>query len=187
MIRIPESQGLSNIGQTLLPYHALPGFSAKLISDHYKLYEGYIERLKALKEPFQHAVSRNDKWTASMISREMGFLRNAIILHELYFGNMTPCGKGRPLELHFDWEKEFRLLGSATTGWVVLAWCPRTKKPIIFTMKEHGQGYVAGTKPLLVMDVYEHSYMPDYGLNKDAYIDAFFRNINWDVVRQRNG
>jgi Fe-Mn family superoxide dismutase len=187
MIRIPESQGLSDIEQVALPYRELPGFSAKLLSDHYKLYEGYIRRLEALEKPFRDAVSSGDKWMAGMISREMGFLRNAIILHELYFGNMTPYGKGRPLELHFDWEKEFRLLGSATTGWVVLAWCPRTKKPIIFTMKEHGQGYVAGTKPLLVMDVYDHSWMPQPGLDKDAYIDAFFRNINWDVVRQRNG
>lgn len=185
MIRIPESQGLSDVGQTALPYRELPGLSAKLLSNHYKLYEGYIKRLGVLEEPFRAAVSRGDKWMAGMISREMGFLRNAIILHELYFENMTPGGKGRPPELPSGWEKEFRLLGSSTTGWVVLAWCPRHKKPVIFTMKEHGQGYVAGTVPLLVMDVYEHSWLPQPGLDKETYIDIFLKNVDWDVVRNR--
>lgn len=184
MIRIPESQALSDVDNFSLPYRELPGLSAKLLSDHYKLYEGYIRRLEALEAPFRDAVARGNKWMAGMIAQEMGFLRNAIILHELYFENMTPGGKGHPPKLPAGWEKEFRLLGSSTTGWIVLAWCPRTKKPIIFTMKEHGQGYVAGTKPLLVMDVYEHSFVPD-GLDKDAYIDTFFRNIDWTVVRRR--
>jgi superoxide dismutase, Fe-Mn family len=43
----------------------------------------------------------------------------------------------------------------------------------------------ASTVPLLVIDMYEHSYQMDYGAAAAKYIDAFFRNIRWDIVSER--
>ncbi len=43
----------------------------------------------------------------------------------------------------------------------------------------------ASTVPLLVIDMYEHSYHMDYGAATARYIDAFFQNINWDTVASR--
>lgn len=187
---VSDWMGLAEIDRRGLPYRELPGLSAKLLRDHYALYEGYIRRLNALEPLLEKAAKNGDKWAAARLAREGGFLRNAIVLHELYFENMTPGGRGRssdvlPSEFASRWEKRFRLVGSATSGWMVLAYDPRTGTLIDFPMAEHGQGYVAGTVPVLVMDLYEHAYMPQYGLAKDAYIGAFFRNIDWDVVRGR--
>ena len=190
MLRIRESQEISDLRKFSLPYRELPGLSANLLSNHYKLYEGYLQRLNALKEPFQKAILQDDKWTVAMIAREREFLTNAVILHELYFEELTPGGRGDPGDVvHPDlakrWEREFKILGKGATGWVVLSWDPKTYTFMDFVMKDHGTGYVAGTIPLLVMDVYEHAYMPDYGLDKEAYINTFFKNINWNLVRER--
>jgi Fe-Mn family superoxide dismutase len=187
LVLVPERLGLSEIDRRGLPYRELPGLSAKLLRDHYLLYEGYVKRLNALERLLEKVA---DKWAAARIASEVGFLRNAVVLHELYFGNMTPGGRGQPSdvlpsEFASRWEKHFRLVGSASTGWMVLAYDPRTKTLIDFPMTEHGRGYVAGAVPILVMDVYEHAYMAQYGLAKDAYIDAFFKNIDWKVVRDR--
>lgn len=187
---VSEEVGLSEIDKRRFPYTALPGLSAKLLRDHFDLYEGYIRRLNELQPLLADALWKDDKWQASLMAREEGMLRNAIYLHELYFDGMTPGGRGKPAdvlpsEFAKKWEKRFRLLGSATTGWMVLAYDPRTGMLIDFPMAEHGQGYVAGAVPILVMDLYEHAFATDYGIDKGAYIDTFFRNIDWEVVKNR--
>jgi Fe-Mn family superoxide dismutase len=39
--------------------------------------------------------------------------------------------------------------------------------------------------PLLVMDVFEHAFMTDYGLKRPDYIEAFCKAINWMAVQKR--
>ncbi len=173
-----------------LRYKSLPGLSAELISDHYTLYKGYIDRINHLQDEYEDAVEDGEKWRAQRISQSLGFLRNAVVLHELYFAGLTQGGAGDigsviPADKQAAWKKEFELLGAGSTGWVILAWDPRTKTLFNYTMKEHGEGGVVRACPLLVMDVYEHAYMPQYQLDKQAYINAFMRNIDWDVVRNR--
>ena len=43
----------------------------------------------------------------------------------------------------------------------------------------------ATTTPLLVMDMYEHSYHMDFGAAAGQYVDAFFNNIKWETVLER--
>jgi Fe-Mn family superoxide dismutase len=189
-VLVNEHAGLADIDDYELPYRELPGMSAGLLKNHFALYRGYRNRLADIVSPFEDAVYKEDVWTTARLAREIGFLRNAIALHELYFENMIPGGRGKlsdviPFEFVNRWAKKFRLLGKASTGWVVLAYDRADGALVDFTMNDHGQGFIADTIPILVMDVYEHAYMPDYGLDKNAYIDAFFRNIDWDVVRER--
>jgi Fe-Mn family superoxide dismutase len=70
-------------------------------------------------------------------------------------------------------------------GWVVLYQEPRSGKLINAWINEHDVGHLAGARPLLVMDVFEHAYMPDYQLDRAKYIEAFFKNINWQAVDRR--
>jgi len=70
-------------------------------------------------------------------------------------------------------------------GWVVLYWESKTEKLINTWVNEHNTGNIVGAKPLLVMDVFKHAYMPDYQLDKAKYIEAFFKDINWTVVADR--
>ena len=39
-----------------------------------------------------------------------------------------------------------------------------------------------GLKPLLVIDVWEHAYYIDYRNNRAAFIEAFWKLINWEKV-----
>jgi Fe-Mn family superoxide dismutase len=36
--------------------------------------------------------------------------------------------------------------------------------------------------PLVALDVYEHAYFIDFGTDRAGYIDAFFNNLDYDVV-----
>lgn len=64
-------------------------------------------------------------------------------------------------------------------GWVILYYDETAGRLLNVWVNEHDVGHLAGTIPILVMDVFEHAYMIDYGLKKTEYIEAFFKNINW--------
>jgi len=40
-------------------------------------------------------------------------------------------------------------------------------------------------RPLLVLDMYEHSYHLDYGAAAAKYVEAFMENVDWDGVNRR--
>ena len=172
-----------------IPYKELPGLSKKLLADHFKLYKGYIERLNGIQEKLKGLPKKVDRYELQRLVSEEGFLRNAIYLHEFYFEGLTKGGKGDPSRIFGKETDELLDLMSAvamgSTGWVVLAMDLWKGDNFIFTMKSHDQGFVAGAIPLLVLDCYEHAYMREYGLNKSDYIGAFFGNVDWDLVGQR--
>jgi Fe-Mn family superoxide dismutase len=70
-------------------------------------------------------------------------------------------------------------------GWVVLYEDPANGRLINFWVNEHDVSHPAGCQPLLIMDVFEHAFMIDYGLKRADYIEAFFKNIDWAVVGSR--
>jgi Fe-Mn family superoxide dismutase len=86
-----------------------------------------------------------------------------------------------------NWEKEFRRIGAGLgggSGWVMLAWNRHSQTLENYWMRDHMHA-PAASEPLLVMDMYEHSYHMDYGAATGQYIDAFMRNVNWQVVAAR--
>ncbi|MFQ5903843.1 MAG: superoxide dismutase, partial [Candidatus Binatia bacterium] len=84
------------------------------------------------------------------------------------------------------WEKDFRATGGMRgIGWVVLYQDPIGNRLMNFWINEHDIGHPAGCAPLVVMDVFEHAFMIDYGLKKADYIEAFFKNIAWTKVSAR--
>jgi superoxide dismutase, Fe-Mn family len=120
----------------------------------------------------------------------------SVVLHELYFDNLGGSGKAdddirKALASEvgsFDsWETEFRRIGaglSGGSGWVVLGFNLHTSQIENYWLWDHMHS-PAATVPLLVMDMYEHSYQMDYGAAATKYIDAFFQNIRWEVVLDR--
>ncbi|PMP95286.1 MAG: superoxide dismutase, partial [Thermodesulfobacterium geofontis] len=90
------------------------------------------------------------------------------------FGNFT------------NWMKDFKAIGTMRgIGWVILYQDTFTGRLINFWINEHDVGHPSGCNPLLVMDVFEHAFMLDYGLKRADYIEAFFKNINWQEVERR--
>ncbi len=174
----------------------MPGFSNNLLNLHFKLYQGYVKNSNLLLSLLKN-LSASDQIQFGALKRRLGWELNGVILHELYFENLggkTILASNDPLSAaltknfgSFDaWKKDFIATGMMRgIGWAVLYIDPLTKKPLNVWINEHDLGHLAGGTPLLIMDVFEHAYMPQYGLDRDKYIDAFFQNIDWTVVSKR--
>jgi len=180
------------------PKGELGGMSPKQIDEHFDvLYKGYVNKLNEIETKLGEADLSQANATYSQfreLKREEVFTTQAVRLHEAFFENIGGAG-GKPTGPIADliaadfgsyekWEAEFRALGVAARGWVVLAFDWADRKLHNYLSDIHSDG-VWDASVLLVMDVYEHSYFIDYGTARKAYIDAFFRNINWDVVNER--
>lgn len=176
------------------------GFSDQLLKNHFKLYSGYVANTNKLMETMKALVDSDKMGTPEFaeLKRRFGWEFNGMRLHELYFGNMKKGGNsfdtssvlGKRLIEQFQsferWEKIFKGVGSMRgIGWVVLAYDSVGKKFFNLWINEHDVGHLIGTVPLLIMDVFEHAFMLDYGLNRADYIKAFINSIDWDVVEGR--
>src|SRR3989344_7089580 len=119
-------------------------------------------------------------------------------LHEYYFENMNPAG-GAPNEtstLHkkiakefgsiAKWEKDFKAVGAIRgIGWTILYHDAVADRLFNVWINEHEIGHLVGGKPILILDVFEHAYITDYGIKRGDYIETFFKAINWRVVEGR--
>jgi Fe-Mn family superoxide dismutase len=182
-----------------LKYQSLRGISERQISEHYDvLYAGYVKKTDAIREKLKSADLESANATYSDLRElkiEEGFAANGVRLHEAYFEAMGGEG-GRPsgklLELitrdfgsYENWEKEFKALGMASRGWVVLTFDWEDFKLHNYICDVHNQGAVWGCSALLVLDVYEHAYFLDYGVKRKDYIEAYFQNLNWKGIEKK--
>jgi Fe-Mn family superoxide dismutase len=177
----------------------LAGFSETLLKNHFTLYQGYVTNTNKVLDIL--GLMAKDSKTATPeyaeLKRRLGWEFNGMRLHELYFENLggksplDPAGKlGRRIVEQFgdveSWEKDFRATGAMRgIGWVVLYEDTTNGRLINFWVNEHDVSHPAGCAPLLVMDVFEHAYMIDYGLKRADYVEAFFKAIDWAAVGAR--
>jgi len=175
----------------------LIGISDEQINDHWTLYVGYVNNVNKLNEDLKTLE------VGSLIyadrRRRYGFEYNGMVLHEYYFGNLQSGGSknlaGETLRVALEkrwgsvelWVQDFIAAGkSRSIGWAILYADPTTGCLTNNFISEHQIGNVAGYKPLLVMDVWEHAYMVDHKAGgRGNYIAAFLQNVNWEVVQRR--
>uniref|UniRef100_A0A7C3WG79 superoxide dismutase n=1 Tax=Desulfobacca acetoxidans TaxID=60893 RepID=A0A7C3WG79_9BACT len=177
----------------------MPGFSDKALELHLSLYQGYVANANRLMEQLQQLAAQNQMGSPlyAELKRRLGWELNGMRLHELYFGNLggkEPLKKDsklmKRLEENFgsydNWAADFKATGAMRgIGWVVLYEDPVTGRLFNAWINEHDVGHLAGANPLLILDVFEHAYLPDYGLKRGDYLQAFFQNINWPAVEAR--
>ena len=182
-----------------LPFRAsaLSGLSERLIVSHHENnYGGAVKNLNRVE--LELAQSNSDTpplVVAALRERELTF-RNSKTLHEAYFANLGGDGRragtiGSALDQAYGsaarFEEQFRLtalgLGGGS-GWVILGCELDTGTLRTFWSGQHSQA-PAHCVPLLVLDMYEHSYHLDYGAAHARYIDAFFANVSWEEVDRR--
>lgn len=177
----------------------MQGFSDTLLKNHFTLYQGYVNNTNKLLDLTSQMVKDGKAGTPeySEVKRRLGWEFDGMRLHEFYFENLggkSPLNKGgnlaKELQQHFgsveNWEKDFRGTGSMRgIGWSILYQDNTNGRLINFWINEHDTGHPAGCVPILIMDVFEHAFMPDYGLKRGDYIEAFVRNVNWPVVESR--
>ncbi|MFC1801930.1 superoxide dismutase [Patescibacteria group bacterium] len=178
----------------------LQGISQEQINEHLKLYNGYVKHTNLIREKIAELKEGlNNEYLVTELRRRFAFEFNGMRMHELYF----ECLEGKAKELavgsklrdlladkygsfeeainHF---KEVVL--SRGIGWTILYYDPVANTPHITWVSDHELGQLAGLPILLALDMWEHAFMVDYlPSEKKNYIEAFFPNLNWEVVEER--
>lgn len=174
-----------------------PGFSNELLQMHFKLYQGYVTNTNVLAGLLKTYADNTQAYQYQALKRRFGWEFDGMRLHELYFENMggkkavdpsSPLYKAIVKDFgSFDnWKKDFIATGLMRgIGWSILYFDPIAGRLYNVWINEHDGGHLATGEPILVMDVWEHAYITQYGLDRAKYIDAFFNTINWDVVTER--
>lgn len=178
----------------------IPNFSKKQLEEHLTLYKGYVNKFNEIELKLTNGLEKGDtpnktysRFRALKLSET--YAENGSILHELYFENLSSSQQtvGKKMEklIKRNWgtlegfKKDLFNCALASRGWVMTAYSFYDKRVRNYVLEEHNQTVPVMTMPLLVLDVYEHAYMIDFGINRSAYLDIFWNQINWDVVEQR--
>ena len=177
----------------------MPGFSDKALQTHFKLYQGYVTNTNLLYNTLSAlaAQGKNKAPEFAELKRRFGWEFDGMRLHEAYFENLG--GKGtldsssalyaqlvKDFGSYDQWKTDFVATGAMRgIGWAVLYLDPQSGRLFNTWINEHDVGHLAGGKPILIMDVFEHAYMPQFGLDRGKYIEAFFSNIDWKVAASR--
>ncbi len=177
----------------------MAGFSETLLKNHFTLYQGYVTNTNKVLDTLDQMLKDGKTATPEFaeLKRRLGWEFNGMRLHEYYFENLGGSGGidkngklAKKLAESFGsfeaWEKDFKATGTMRgIGWVVLYQDAASGRLINFWVNEHDVSHPAGCAPLLIMDVFEHAFMIDYGLKRADYIEAFFKNINWTAAESR--
>ena len=182
----------------------LDGISDAQVKEHLELYQGYVKQVNTLTDKLMELLAKGkptgtDPYFAEL-TRHLGFEYNGMILHEYYFSNLKRASEPSPgknsglaqaISQSFGaletWKADFQAIGGMRgIGWAILFQDPVTGHLTNQWITLHQDGIPAGFKPLLVMDVWEHAFMRDYKATEKAkYIEAFFRNVDWQAVERR--
>lgn len=190
-----------------MPYEAkdyskligMQGFSDTLLKNHFTLYQGYVTNSNKVLDILGQMLKEDKSATPEFaeLKRRLGWEFNGMRLHEYYFGNLggkAPLDRNGKLakKLAEDfgsveaWEKDFRAVGAMRgIGWTVCYQDTNNGKLINFWINEHDVSHPAGCSPILILDIFEHAFMIDYGLKRADYIESFFGNIDWQAAEAR--
>lgn len=182
------------------PIDALePYYSKETLLIHFdKLYTGYVDKTNQIEEKLRLARGNNDFSNIKCLEKELSFQGSGAILHQLFFENMGPAIPTSPsVELLEQINKDFegyeifkkQMTEAAkvveASGWCLLVWVPLFNKLEVLQCEKHHNLTLLGCKPLLVLDMWEHSYFLQYKSNREEYIKAFWNIVNWNEVNKR--
>jgi Fe-Mn family superoxide dismutase len=180
----------------------LEGISDHTLEVHFGLYAGYVKNTNTLNEQLVELAQQGKGGTPvySELTRRLGFEYNGMVLHEWYFGNMKKDGSpeissssalGRALGESFGdietWKKDFSAVGGMRgVGWAVTYLDPATGRLSNHWITLHEDGNIAGFKPIVVMDVWEHAFLLDYKpADRPKYIESFLANFDAEAAEAR--
>ena len=175
----------------------LEGLSDPQLEAHFGLYEGYVKKLNEIDEKLKgmdKSLTNYSFGEYSELKRRYSVPYMGSYLHEMYFDNLIATGNpSAKFEEHAKlsfgsmdaWKTDVKSTGLAVPGWVMTCLDVETGHLKNLQIMEHHIGFVVNHIPLLVIDTWEHAFFLDHKANRGAYIDVFFKNINWDVVNDR--
>ena len=172
---------------------SIAGISEKVLVSHYENnYVGAVKRLNAIGTQLAELdFAKAPNFVINGLKREELVASNSMILHEIYFDGLGGGGNAKgPLSEAIvrdfgsleRWRAEFSAMGKAEgggSGWVILSYSPRDKRLVNQWATDHTTT-LAGGRPVLVLDMYEHAYHMDYGAAAAKYVDIYMEAIKWD-------
>jgi Fe-Mn family superoxide dismutase len=181
---------------------SVEGISQNQLNQHVELYNGYVKKINDIETQISAMTPELDKMNATYspfreLHVEQTYALNGVILHEAYFEALN--GQAKPATetelVHKIFSEEFGswdnylhhllAVGKSMRGWAITAYNMRDHRIHNYGLDTHNQFVPVNVIPLLVLDVYEHAYMIDFGTKRGAYLDAFVKNVDWSVVDQR--
>jgi len=178
----------------------LIAISRETIDLHLGLYQGYVKHVNLIREKID-AYNNDPEMNAYAIAemqRRLGFEFGGMRNHEYYFSQFEGGPKSLvsgtlkdKIEFQFsnleEWQKRFTQIAQTRgVGWAMLYHDPHTDQLVQTWVDEQHIGQLADLDIILALDMWEHSYMRDFlPTAKGQYIEAFFKNLNWDVVAGR--
>jgi superoxide dismutase, Fe-Mn family len=173
----------------------LDGISARTMTEHYKLYRGYVNKYNEVMgkiEAVDRASANQVFSDIRSLKVDLTFAIGGVKNHELYFGHLGGKGGEPPAEIKNELEKWFgsvdkwmadlKATGMASRGWAWTAWDRDWNYLFNYAGDAQNSFPVWNTVPVVGLDVYEHAYYLDYGTARATYIDTFFKNLNWAAV-----
>ena len=177
-----------------------PYYSRETLNLHYNvLYKGYVNKTNDVLTKLEVARSTNDYSNIKCLEKELSFQGSGAILHQLFFENMISPKNITSIDYQLiqkitndfgsveNFKKQFAEAAAVVeaSGWCILAWVPKFNKLEVLQCEKHQNLTLWGCKPILVLDMWEHSYYLQYKTSRQEYILAFWNIINWNVVNER--
>jgi Fe-Mn family superoxide dismutase len=173
----------------------MDGISRASVEAHYKLYQGYV----AKRNEILTKLAEVDLSTANQVYSDvralkidLSFAIGGVKNHEIYFehlggGGGDPTGPIASLiERDFGsvaaWRADLKATGMGGRGWAWTAYDWDEQRLFNYIGDAQNTFPVWNATPLVALDVYEHAYFLDYQTDRASYIDAFFTNLDWDVI-----
>jgi Fe-Mn family superoxide dismutase len=184
-------------------YPALAPFISEeqLKIHHQKHHQAYVNGANALFEKLDKARKENTDLDMKATLKELSFHIGGFKLHNLFWENLAPAGKGgggapkndlaKEINGEFStfdrFKKEFTQAAASAegSGWAALTFCRKTRRPLVVQIEKHNVNVIPGFDILMVLDVWEHAYYLDYKNDRAKFADAFWNIVNWDAVAQR--
>ncbi|MBI2774760.1 superoxide dismutase [Candidatus Dependentiae bacterium] len=179
-------------------FSAIKGLSAKQLSEHNTLYEGYVNKRNEIAEKLTTVDRSNQNRTYApyrALKLAETYALNGSLLHELYFENMnnehSSVGElmnnliTKSFGSFAAFKEDLMAAAQASRGWVLTAYSLDDHLIHNYVLEEHNQTVPVLVMPLLVLDVYEHAYMIDFGIKRASYLDIFWDQIDWNVIEKR--
>jgi superoxide dismutase, Fe-Mn family len=179
----------------------LDGISERTIKEHLGLYAGYVKHVNLIHEKIEELKQDSEKnaYALAEVQRRLGFEFGGMKNHEAYFAQFEGGAKNISQEselykscvyLWGSWDAFLaQFKATAMTrgiGWAMLSLDRKAQRLIISWVDEQHLGQLPATEIVLALDMWEHSYMLDYAPSeKKSYVEAFFKNLNWEVIASR--
>lgn len=196
-------QNITEYPVTPLSLEKMPdGISEKTMNIHHdKLYAGYVAKMNEIRQGLSDFSSGKNDLVGNQTYSELRSLRkgetfatNGAYLHEYYFEVLGGDGTVPENDLTKAIEERWGSIDAfkryvtesamSVRGWVVLCWDVQKSRLKIYGGDAHDVGAVWGCLPIFALDVYEHAYFIDHGSDRKAYIEAFWKNMDWQKANK---